>query len=181
MPTQEPLTFSTEPRLCFLDVATTGLDPKRNEILEIAAIITDAAGETIARLDWRCKPSKPVPEDAARINGYTIAGWKDAVTPGHALRELVRVLQPYRGVTPVGHSIGFDLAFLERAAGDLPSSSLASQSTGTVMETRWATGRGAVLVASEELTPEPWIEVAEGTLLKVTRRPAPKLTFLAAL
>lgn len=37
----------------------------------------------------------------------------------------------------------------------------------------------AVLIASERLTDEPWVEVAEGTFLRVERAPAPTLRFSA--
>jgi predicted glutamine amidotransferase len=38
----------------------------------------------------------------------------------------------------------------------------------------------SVQVASEAVTDEPWVSVEDGTLLKVTRRPHPKVTILAA-
>ena len=40
---------------------------------------------------------------------------------------------------------------------------------------------GAVLVASERLTDEPWREVEEGVVLQVTRKPAPKLAVIGRL
>jgi glutamine amidotransferase len=76
---------------------------------------------------------------------------------------------------------GRTLHLLERTAGDEPHSEIPSRSTGTVMETRWSPRQRAILVASEEITPEPWVSVAEGTLLKVSRRPTPTVTILAAL
>jgi len=75
---------------------------------------------------------------------------------------------------------GRTLHLLDRNADDAPVSELPSRRTGTVMETRWLPRQRAVLVASEEITHEPWARVAEGTFLKVTRRPHPNVTILAA-
>ncbi len=74
---------------------------------------------------------------------------------------------------------GRTLHLLERSAEDEPTSLVPSPETGTVMETRWTPRQKAVLVASEEITDEPWKAVDEGTLLKVSRRPSPRVTVLA--
>ncbi len=75
---------------------------------------------------------------------------------------------------------GRTLHLLERTAGDEPHSEIPSRSTGTVMEATWAPRQRAILVASEEITEEPWVSVAEGTLLKVSRLPRPTVTILSA-
>jgi predicted glutamine amidotransferase len=76
---------------------------------------------------------------------------------------------------------GRTLHLLERTASGPSVSELPSPSTGTVMETHFAERQRAVLVASEELTPEPWVSIDEGTLLRVSRRPGPKVSILATL
>ncbi len=63
---------------------------------------------------------------------------------------------------------GRTLFTLERAEGD------AAKAPG-------ARVRRTVLIASEQISTEPWKPVEEGALLKVTRRPQPELTLLAAL
>jgi glutamine amidotransferase len=73
---------------------------------------------------------------------------------------------------------GRTLHLLERSPTDEPTSVVPSPETGTVMETRWAPRQRAVLIASEEITDEPWRAVDEGTLLKVERRPWPNVTVL---
>jgi predicted glutamine amidotransferase len=85
------------------------------------------------------------------------------------------------GATLYAFRQGRTLHLLERTAGDAPHSEIPSRSTGTVMETSWAPRQHAILVASEEITPEPWVSVAEGTLLKVNRHPKPAVTILAVL
>jgi hypothetical protein len=49
-----------------------------------------------------------------------------------------------------------------------------------VVETPWSARRVAVLVASERLTDEPWIEIPERTLLRVDFGPQPTLHTLYA-
>jgi predicted glutamine amidotransferase len=49
-----------------------------------------------------------------------------------------------------------------------------------VVVPHWPQHRRAVLVASEAMTDEPWIEVEEGDLLRVDRTPAPRWRRLAA-
>jgi predicted glutamine amidotransferase len=44
----------------------------------------------------------------------------------------------------------------------------------------WTPRKHAVLVASERLTDEPWRELAEGTLLRVDRRPQPTVAYAEA-
>jgi predicted glutamine amidotransferase len=44
-----------------------------------------------------------------------------------------------------------------------------------ILETPWSQRRRAVFVASEALTDEPWVELAEGTLLRIDRSALPDL------
>jgi predicted glutamine amidotransferase len=76
---------------------------------------------------------------------------------------------------------GRTLHVLERTSEDEPSSSLPSSRTGTVMETTYRPRQRAILVASEQITDEPWTLVAEGTLLKVKRSPHPFVTVVATV
>ena len=76
---------------------------------------------------------------------------------------------------------GRTLHVLEREPSDEVISRRISSETGAVLDTPWTARRRAVLVASEQMTDEPWIAVAEGTLLKVTRSPRPEVRVLAAL
>ena len=70
---------------------------------------------------------------------------------------------------------------LTRQPSDEVVSQRVSRETGAVIDTPWTRRRRAVLVASEQITDEPWAAVAEGTLLKVRRRPTPEVSTLAAL
>jgi predicted glutamine amidotransferase len=70
------------------------------------------------------------------------------------------------------HRFGRTLHLLERGPHD-PVVEARSSRDGTIVKTPWSTRRHAVLVASEQMTTEPWQEVGEGTLLRVDRKPHP--------
>lgn len=114
------VTTSTEPKppldLVFLDVETTGLDPQKHEILEVAAIRVTADLSRI--LDTFCTKVRPTrlhdaDPAALTVNGYSDAEWADAIELDEALTVLWPIL---KGAVPAGHNIGFDLRFLEAAA-----------------------------------------------------------------
>ena len=108
--------------LIFLDTETTGLDPSKQEIIELAAIAVeqswDAQGHGSLRVtkeaEWKIKPEhiETAQPEALRINGYTEEAWKDAITLKDALTEF-SVLA--RNGIAVGHNVSFDMGFLETA------------------------------------------------------------------
>ena len=62
-------------KLCFVDLETTGLDRQKNEIFQLAAVVTDPqAEEVLDKLVLSFKPlsTKCVDKDAMIINGKTI-------------------------------------------------------------------------------------------------------------
>ena len=108
--------------LVFIDTETTGLDARKNEILEIAVVRvrqnwTDGGKPTFEILDeWSQKtfPENIATADPAslRINGYTVTGWKDAV----ALKEALEIFsKKTEGAIMVAHNVAFDAAFLDNA------------------------------------------------------------------
>jgi len=100
--------------LCFVDVETTGLDPVRHELLELAAVRVDR--HTLAPLDHvsvKVRPKRLADADpkALEINGYSDDAWRDAVSLGAGLRRVAPLLE---GALVAGHNVGFDWAFLAR-------------------------------------------------------------------
>jgi predicted glutamine amidotransferase len=74
------------------------------------------------------------------------------------------------------HRFGRSLFLLERGPfSHLPASTRGPDGSGPSLEAAWRTRRHAVLVASEQLTDEPWREVGEGTLLRIDREPIPRV------
>jgi glutamine amidotransferase len=76
------------------------------------------------------------------------------------------------------HRHGRTLFVLERHPPDRVRVHRESHETGAAIDTPWTPDRHAVLIASEEMTAEPWTEVAEGTLLRCERRPLPSWRIL---
>jgi glutamine amidotransferase len=72
------------------------------------------------------------------------------------------------------HRSGRTLFLLERMPGDAVRVERESAETGALVETAWSAARHAVLVASEQITDEPWHAVDEGKLLRVDRMPSPR-------
>lgn len=101
--------------LAFIDLETTGLDPSRHEILEIAVVRVD--GLTLEELDHvtlRVRPDRIENADpfALHVNGYSPDGWKDAVRLRDALLRIRPLLE---GAVLAGHNVGFDRSFLDVA------------------------------------------------------------------
>ena len=98
----------------FLDVETTGLDPRRDEVIELAMVrfrFTTAGrivevGETYDRLR---QPSDPIPPFITRLTGIT-----DARVAGKVIDadEVARFLRPADLV--IAHNAKFDRKFAER-------------------------------------------------------------------
>jgi DNA polymerase III subunit epsilon len=101
--------------LAFVDCETTGLDPDKHEIVEIAVVRADA--RTLAVLDERTVKVRPerldeADPDALLVCGYDPDAWRDAVPLAEALAVVTPMLE---GATLAGHHVVFDRAFLHAA------------------------------------------------------------------
>ena len=95
-----------------IDTETTGLDPAKARLVEIAALPI-AAGGIAAAPPFRALvcPDEPIPESATRIHGIGDA----AVAQAPRFAEVWPALQAaIGGKVVIGHSLGFDLAVLKR-------------------------------------------------------------------
>lgn len=108
-------------KLCFVDTETTGLDPDRHEIWEVACIVRDAAGDT--EFVWQLPVDLGRAEPTAlRISRYhqRATQWRewDLDAPedrAQALRFFAREFAPLtRGAHLVGAVISFDEERLRR-------------------------------------------------------------------
>lgn len=100
-------------RLVYLDVETTGLDPDRHEVWEIAYAVDDGpvrASFVSHRLKW------PDP-DALRMNRY-LDRW-DPTAERERYHE-ADAFEALAGATLVGANPAFDAAFLRKRWGDAP-------------------------------------------------------------
>lgn len=108
--------------LAFIDTETSGLDPDKHEIIELAVVIAkqiDRPGkgpkiEIIAEKDWKIKMKhrENAEEQALRVNGYNEVDWMFAVDLEAALREFVKLTE---GATFVSHNLTFDFGFIDKA------------------------------------------------------------------
>lgn len=91
-----------------LDLETTGLDPRADEIIEIGAVKFQGQSvlETFHTL---VRPSRPVPYRIQILTGITPAELEGAPMPAVALSELSPFVD---GHPVVGQNISFDLGFL---------------------------------------------------------------------
>ena len=108
--------------LAFIDTETTGLDPERHEIIELAVIIAkqverEGKGpkiEIIEQCEWKIKPKhiERADETALRINGYNEVDWMFAVDREKAMEEFAKKTQSCMFVS---HNLVFDYAFVMKA------------------------------------------------------------------
>ncbi|HEU4406782.1 MAG TPA: 3'-5' exonuclease [Polyangiaceae bacterium] len=101
--------------LAFVDCETTGLDPERHDIVEIAVVRADA--RTLAVLDEVSVKVRPerledAEPDALAVCGYDPEAWQDAMPLAEALALVTPRLE---GATLAGHHVVFDRAFLQAA------------------------------------------------------------------
>jgi DNA polymerase III epsilon subunit family exonuclease len=93
-----------------IDLETTGLDPKHDAIIELAAIHF-AGGRPGRVYVSHIDPRRPIRPESSRVHGITDEMVAGAPTIREALVKLERVCADY---VLVGHGISFDLAVLGR-------------------------------------------------------------------
>ncbi|PZQ58879.1 MAG: DNA polymerase III subunit epsilon [Sphingomonas taxi] len=97
-----------------IDTETTGTDPDRDEIIDIAVVLiaVDADGR-IVRIDRAGQalrdPGMPIPAAITRLTGITDAGVRDKVIDLDALEALIASAD-----VRIAHNAVFDIAFVER-------------------------------------------------------------------
>jgi len=100
----------------FMDCEFGGLDPELHDLTEVAVIVTDYRLAELGRGEWKvqARPERISPE-AAKISGYTEAGWKDALPIRQVLSELAELLPKGKTAVPAGQNVRMDVQFVERA------------------------------------------------------------------
>lgn len=108
--------------LAFIDTETTGTDPNKHEIIELAVIIVRQVAregkgpkiEIIEECEWKIKPKhiELAEEEALRVNGYNEVDWMFAVDREKAMEEFAKKTQ---SCTFVSHNLVFDYGFVMKA------------------------------------------------------------------
>ena len=95
-----------------LDLETTGLDPKRDKIIEIGAIkVKD--GETIGQMETFVNPQRKLEERIVELTGIRDEQLYDAPEITDILPELIDFIGEDM---LLGHSVLFDYSFIKKAA-----------------------------------------------------------------
>jgi len=112
------MTNVTNHGLLVIDVETSGLNPFRHDVLAVGLVpVTRDIPPTVVYV----RPSRIQWDDYAQrnFNRYAAQWEAGALPPSEACDAIERYLAnafPGRRVTPVGHNIGFDVAFLRKLA-----------------------------------------------------------------
>jgi DNA polymerase III subunit epsilon len=103
-----------------VDVETTGLDPRRDEIISFAAVPVEggrvASGRAVSGL---VRPRVSPPADSIEIHGLRAADLEAARPAPEALAPLAAAL---RGGIPIAHAAWVERAFLARPLAELGAS-----------------------------------------------------------
>ncbi len=95
-----------------VDVETTGTDPKIADLVEVAAVRVKG-GKVVDTFSTLVNPGRPIVGN--QMHGIKDADVKGKPSPAQAARKIV----DFVGDAPfVGHSVGFDIGFIEEALGD---------------------------------------------------------------
>ncbi len=92
-----------------LDLETTGIDPQRDEIIEIGAV-KFLGRQELERFVTLVDPGRPVPAQITALTGITTTDLQGAPTPAVGVERL----RAFLGAAPVvGQHLDFDLSFLQ--------------------------------------------------------------------
>lgn len=97
-----------------LDTETTGLSPKRDYIISVAAVkvnlsVRGGKKQRVQKMEALVKPPIEIPREATRVNGIT----NKKVRRARSFRDEAKEIRDFIGDLPVvGHNIDFDLKFL---------------------------------------------------------------------
>ncbi|PSR32518.1 MAG: hypothetical protein C7B46_13940 [Sulfobacillus benefaciens] len=100
-----------------VDCETTGLDPSRDAIIQVAMLRWSPV--QVSRLDYFINPGRAVPETVQNLTGFRHVDFSQYP----CIDQVRKSIQEFIGDSPlVGHNLAFDLQFLQRVgihwAGD---------------------------------------------------------------
>ncbi len=107
--------FGFEDEIAIVDIETTGFDPDRDSIIEVAALVMQGP-EVLGRFHTMVHPGHPVPLETTKLTGIADA---DVVGAPSVEAAVSRLAEFVAGRDVVAHHVAFDRAFLTRAAGTM--------------------------------------------------------------
>ncbi len=134
----EPLDVLRQRGFIAIDLETTGLDPRRDRIVSLAAV-EFAGDDRVSELVTLVNPGRPIPASATAIHGIDDAMVARAPDEAAAVRRLDTLCG---GQVVVGHGVGFDIAVLGRSRGGVlptpaPLAILCTQRLAAALHPRW--------------------------------------------
>ena len=112
-----------------LDLETTGLDAERDAIIEIG-VVKFCGDDEIDTFSTFVNPGRRIPFEITELTGIR----DDDVVGAPSLQSVLPHLSRFVGACPiVGHSVGFDLAFLRRHSWQFEKESLDTFELSTVL------------------------------------------------
>jgi DNA polymerase-3 subunit epsilon len=113
LPGPDPRIPWREAEFCVLDVETTGLDLKRDDIVSYGSALVIGGRIPCGRLVYReVRPGRPVAADALTVHGLRTADLAGAPPIDDVLDDLIGLLS---GRVLVAHAAWVERAFLDRA------------------------------------------------------------------
>lgn len=105
-------TWGLEDEVAFLDVETTGIDPHRDRIIEVAVLVARGP-EVIGRYSSLVDPGRPVPRDTTLLTGID----DEMLCGAPSIDAVVREVAAFLGKRDVvAHHASFDRTFVADAA-----------------------------------------------------------------
>ncbi len=98
-----------------VDIETTGGQPDRDRITEIAIVMHDG-NEIVDRYETLINPGRSIPYEIQRLTGITDEMVRDAPSFYEVARKVVELTE---GAVFVAHNVRFDFSFLKSAFKDL--------------------------------------------------------------
>lgn len=105
--------FGLEEEVCVLDIETTGYDPARDRIIEVAAAVMRGP-EVLGRFSSLVDPMVPIPLEITKLTGLDEAMLAGAPCAEDAVTQLAKFVN---GREVIAHNGSFDRRFLESVAG----------------------------------------------------------------
>lgn len=106
--------------LVVIDIETTGLQVRGNDIIELSAIKYDVGFQPVSCFTTLLKPRKPIPAEASAVNHITDDMVKDCPPFSAVASSFSEYIS---GCNVAGHNLNFDLKFLFVCGADLPEKS----------------------------------------------------------
>jgi len=111
-----------------IDVETTGLQPSRQRIIEVA-VVRYRDGAEVSVFESLCRPDRRVPKYIAELTGISDEMLTEAPTFAEIADDL---LEQIGSALVVGHNVGFDLSFLDAELRRLDQPTLVNERLDTL-------------------------------------------------